>query len=102
VIVAAGRDASAALLNCTLDGDLISGEFGGTVLETGLEVVLAGMLEAFAAKLPEAPEDLHHIERLSEDAILADLPHRTVEHRFNVGLNIGSLCWLVPEQMLTR
>jgi hypothetical protein len=69
-------------------------------METGTEVILRGALTVFAAELSFTPDELHHIERLSDDAMLAEIPHQSVEHRITCARQAGVLHWLVPDLML--
>ena len=99
IVLAVNRLTEFVLLKSTLGTD-VTLEAGGILVETGAEVILRGALAAFAVELAGAPDDIHHIIRLSDNAVLAELPHQSIVHRVVCGSHSGVLRWLVPEQML--
>ncbi len=100
VVLAIDRHTAATLVNRALRADIVTPGESGTLVETGCEVIVRAALRAFADALGSTPDELHHIVLLSDDAILADLPHRSVEHRLACGPHTGVLRWLVPERMV--
>lgn len=101
VVLALSRQTEAALVRSALGADA-SVDAGGILMDTGAEVILRGALFAFAAEIFGTSEELHNIVRLSDSAMLAELPHRSVEHRIACGKESGVLRWLVPEQIFRQ
>jgi hypothetical protein len=99
-LLAVDRQSTAALLNCALGADLVNAEANGSLAQTGAEVILMNAIQAFVAGLPGPPDEPRHTARLTDEAILADLPHRSIEHRFTAGRHSGALHWLIPDTAL--
>jgi hypothetical protein len=100
IVLSVDRLTAAALVNGALHADIVAAGEGGTLMEVGSEVIACAALRAFADALGSTPDELHHIVRLGDDAILADLPHRSVEHRVTCRGRAGRMRWLVPERMV--
>ncbi|HEV2037698.1 MAG TPA: hypothetical protein VGQ96_03740 [Candidatus Eremiobacteraceae bacterium] len=100
IVLAIDRQTTATLVNSALRTDVASTQGGGTLVEAGAEVIVRATLQAFATELSGTPEELHHTERLSHDAMLAELPHVSVEHRITCGSRVGTMRWLIPERIL--
>ncbi len=100
IVLAIDRQTTATLVNSALRADVAGTHGGGILVEAGAEVIVRATLHAFATELSGTPEELHHTERLSHDAMLAELPHVSVEHRITCGSRIGTLRWLIPERIL--
>lgn len=97
IVLAVNRLAEVALMKSALAAD-VELEAGGVLMETGAEVILRGALVAFAAELSGGSDDMHHIVRLSDNAVLAEVPHQSVVHRVICDSHSGVLRWLVPER----
>jgi hypothetical protein len=97
IVLAVNRATEVALVRSALAADLAL-EAGGVLMETGAEVILRGALVAFAAELSGGSDEIHHIVRLSDNAVLAELPHMSVVHRVVCDSHSGVLRWLVPER----
>ncbi|MBV8668440.1 MAG: hypothetical protein JOZ28_04440, partial [Candidatus Eremiobacteraeota bacterium] len=72
----------------------------GAVIEAGAEVVLRETLCALAASLGGGQEELHHVVRLGDDAIVADLPHIGIEHDVAWNGQRLQMHWLVPAHLV--
>jgi hypothetical protein len=100
IVLAVNRQTATALARLAAKAGPLPAADSGTVLETGAEVVLRETLCALAAALGSAQEELHHIIRLGNDAMLADLPHVSVEHDATWNGQTGHLRWLVPAHLM--
>ncbi len=99
IVLSIDRQTAAALVSTVLGGDAIVPESGGMLVEAGAEAVARAALHAFAAALTATPDELHNIERLGDDAMLAQSPHESIEHSAAFGPNSGVFRWLVPARM---
>src|SRR6202011_891758 len=97
IVLAVNPATEVALVRSALAADLAL-EAGGVLMETGAEVILRGALVAFAAELSGGSDEIHHIVRLSDNAVLAELPLTSVVHRVVCDSHSGVLRWLVPER----
>lgn len=100
VILVADEPSGAALLNALLGTKVVDEQNPGVLAQTGAEALLLDMLHAFIASLPFAREETQRAMRLTDDAILASLPHHAIEHGFTIEGSKGLLRWLVPSQRL--
>jgi len=97
IVLAVNRTTEAALVKSALAAD-VAIETGGVLMETSAEVILRGALVAFAAELSGGVDEMHHIVRLSDNAVLVELPHQSIVHRIVCGSHSGVLRWLIPER----
>jgi len=102
IVLAVDRQTAATLVNGALHADIVAAGEGGMLIEVGSEVIVHAVLRAFGDALGSTPDELHHIVRLSDDAILADLAHRSVEHRVTCRGREGMMRWLVPQRMVAE
>ena len=100
LVLAADRTTALAIVHTACGGADLDPAASGLVLETGAEVILRETLCALAAALGSAHEELHHVVRLTDDAIVPDLPHVGVEHDLTWGGQSGHLRWLVPAHLV--
>lgn len=100
VILVADEPSGAALLNALLGSKVVDEHNPGVLAQTGAEALLLDMLQAFIVSLPFASEENQRAMRLTDDAILASLPHHALEHGFAVEGMTGRLRWLVPSLRL--
>ena len=98
-VLAVDRPAAVALARLAAK-DTAMAPTVGAVIEAGAEVVLREMLRALAAALGSAQEELHHIVRLGDDAILADLPHIGIEHDVSWKGQSWQMRWLIPAHLV--
>ena len=97
IVLAVNRLTEAALVKSALAADAAI-ETGGVLMETSAEVILRGALVAFAAELSGGVDEIHHIVRLSDNAVLVELPHQSIVHRIVCDSHSGVLRWLIPER----
>jgi hypothetical protein len=97
IVLAVNRETEVALVRSALAAD-IALEAGGVLMETGAEVILRGALVAFAAELSGGLDEIHHVVRLSDNAVLAEVPHQSIVHRVVSDSYSGVLRWLIPER----
>jgi len=97
IVLAVNRETEVALVRSALAAD-VALEAGGALLETGAEVILRGALVAFAAELSGGLDEIHHIARLSDNAVLAELPHQSIVHRVVCDSHSGVFRWLIPDR----
>ncbi len=100
VILAADEPSGAALLNALLGTNVVDEKNPGVLAQTGAETLLLDLLHAFTASLLSPGEETQRAMRLTDDAILASLPHHAIEHDFSIEGRVGRLHWLVPSQRL--
>jgi hypothetical protein len=102
IVLAVDRETAASLVNCALRADVVSANGSGALMQAGAEVILRDALQALAGELSDGLDEPYHILPLSDEAILATLPHQSVEHGFTCGARSGVLRWLVPDRLLSR
>ena len=96
IVLAADQTDAAELVNASLGAQIVSGRTRSALLEAGAETLLRAMLVAFAQELEFTPDELHHIVRLGDDAILADQACHGVEHVATWVSRMVRLRWLIP------
>lgn len=101
IVLGVDRETAATLMNCALRAGIVGPDGSGALLQTGAEVVLRNALQVFAEELSGGIDELHHMLPLGDEAILAALPHQSVEHGIACSGRSGVLRWLVPERLLS-
>ncbi len=96
IVLAIEKQTAVAAVNCCLGAEVVSDGPAGALLDSGAEAIFRTALYALAETLGSTPDELHHIVRLSDDAILADLPYVSVEHDAAWGNHREIMRWLVP------
>lgn len=99
IVLAVEREAAVALVNCALGVEVVDTR-GGALMESGAEVLIRAALEGFADALPDHRDRTWNTLRLSEEAVLAQVPHERVEVTFAAGGDAGTLRWLIPASVV--
>lgn len=100
IVLAVERQTAIALMRMATRSASLETNGSGLVSQTGVEIVLRDVLCALAAALGSAQEELHHVVRLSDEAIVADLAHVGVEHDVTSSGESGRMRWLVPAHLV--